>query len=310
VKKFRTIPRVTTRLMLLGIIGALGTTSLLSACSSVRTDAAEVNGEALGRDTFETLLDGYADAVPTSRLSNGAVDISIARGLLTDWVTTRILLAELTATGVEVADTDLEAARNVLEPQAGFSVAGPDTQDFYVLATAVRTVFTRTFGISAAQAREIYERGDSDLQCLRGILTQDLDSINAAALRLTTGENFATVAAEVSTDSTKDNGGILSDQQSGKECLSLDSLAAGAPEFIDALDGVAIGANTAPFELSSGGWVILNRRPFDEVADEVRDILGTSSADDARISAIIASDVTVSSEYGRWDPTTGTVTAR
>ena len=306
---FRNARRLTTHLLALGIVGTLGSTGLLSACSSVRTDAAEVNGETISREKFETLLDGYADAIPTSRRSNGAVDISIARGLLTDWVTTRILLAELTAAGVEVSEADLDEARGVLEPQDGFDLAGPDTQDFYVLATAVRTVFTRSFGISEAQARQAYEQGAADIQCLRGILTQDLDGINAAALRLTTGEDFATVAAEVSTDSTKDNGGILSDQQSGKECLSLDSLATGAPEFVGALEGVAIGANTAPFELSSGGWVILNRRPFDEVADEVRDILGTNTADDARISAIIASDVTVSSEYGRWDPATGTVTA-
>ena len=276
----------------------------------MRTDAAVVNGESLSRDTFETLLDGYADAIPTSRRDNGAVDISIARGLITDWVTTRVLIVELADAGREISDDDLDEARAILEPQDGFAVAGPDTQEFYVLATAVRRVFNDTFGVSDDDAREAYDNGQTEIVCLRGILTDDAAAIDAAAVRLANGEDFATVAAEVSTDSTKDNGGILSDQQTGAECLSLSSLTQGAPELVAPLFGVRPGANTTPFELSTGGWAILNVRPCDEVAAEVRDSLGSQTADDARIAAVSRADVSVSGEYGRWDPTTGTVTAR
>lgn len=303
-------PPAARRLIALVATLAIGGSTLLSSCSSVRTDAVVVDGERLSRDTFETLLDGYADAIPTSRRSNGAVDISIARGLITDWVTTRILIADLADEGIEISNADLDEARSILEPQDGFATAGPDTQEFYVLATAVRRVFNETFGISEADAREAYDNGRTEIVCLRGILTDDADAINAAALRLSAGEDFAVVAAEVSTDSTKDNGGILSDQQTGSECLSLSSLTQGAPELVQPLFGVAPGGNTAPFELSAGGWAILHIRTYDEVAGEVRDSLGSQSADAARIAAITASDVSVSSEYGRWDPTTGTVTAR
>ncbi len=309
-KSLRNVPHIKSRLLVVGAIGALSAASLLSSCSSVRTDAAKVNGESLSRDSFETLLDGYADAIPTSRLPNGSVDISIARGLLTDWVTTRVLLAELTDSGIDVTDDDLAEARSILEPQPGFEAAATKTQDFYVLATAVRRVFTSNFGMTDAQAREAYESGTASLACLRGILTADQTAIDSAAVRLASGEDFATVASEVSTDSTKSNGGILSDQQGGKECLSIDSLSTGAPELLAALDGVAVGGNSLPFQLSSGEWVILHIRPYDEVASEVLDTLGTSTADDARIAAIVASDVSVSSEYGVWDPSTGTVTAR
>jgi len=301
-----------TKIRAAALVAALviGGGSLLASCSSVRTDAAVVNGESLSRDTFETLLDGYADAIPTSRRDNGAVDISIARGLITDWVTTRVLIVELADAGREISDDDLDEARAILEPQDGFAVAGPDTQEFYVLATAVRRVFNDTFGVSDDDAREAYDNGQTEIVCLRGILTDDAAAIDAAALRLATGEDFATVAAEVSTDSTKDNGGILSDQQTGAECLSLSSLTQGAPELVAPLFGVRPGANTTPFELSTGGWAILNVRPYDEVAAEVRDSLGSQTADDARIAAVSRADVSVSGEYGRWDPTTGTVTAR
>lgn len=301
-----------TKIRAAALVAALviGGGSLLASCSSVRTDAAVVNGESLSRDTFETLLDGYADAIPTSRRDNGAVDISIARGLITDWVTTRVLIVELADAGREISDDDLDEARAILEPQDGFAVAGPDTQEFYVLATAVRRVFNDTFGVSDDDAREAYDNGQTEIVCLRGILTDDAAAIDAAALRLATGEDFATVAAEVSTDSTKDNGGILSDQQTGAECLSLASLTQGAPELVAPLFGVRPGANTTPFELSTGGWAILNVRPYDEVAAEVRDSLGSQTADDARIAAVSRADVSVSGEYGRWDPTTGTVTAR
>ena len=301
-----------TKIRAAALVAALviGGGSLLASCSSVRTDAAVVNGESLSRDTFETLLDGYADAIPTSRRDNGAVDISIARGLITDWVTTRVLIVELADAGREISDDDLDEARAILEPQDGFAVAGPDTQEFYVLATAVRRVFNETFGVSDDDAREAYDNGQTEIVCLRGILTDDAAAIDAAALRLATGEDFATVAAEVSTDSTKDNGGILSDQQTGAECLSLSSLTQGAPELVAPLFGVRPGANTTPFELSTGGWAILHVRPYDEVATEVRDSLGSQTADDARIAAVSRADVSVSGEYGRWDPTTGTVTAR
>ena len=301
-----------TKIRAAALVAALviGGGSLLASCSSVRTDAAVVNGESLSRDTFETLLDGYADAIPTSRRDNGAVDISIARGLITDWVTTRVLIVELAHAGREISDDDLDEARAILEPQDGFAVAGPDTQEFYVLATAVRRVFNDTFGVSDDDAREAYDNGQTEIVCLRGILTDDAAAIDAAALRLATGEDFATVAAEVSTDSTKDNGGILSDQQTGAECLSLSSLTQGAPELVAPLFGVRPGANTTPFELSTGGWAILHVRPYDEVATEVRDSLGSQTADDARIAAVSRADVSVSGEYGRWDPTTGTVTAR
>lgn len=301
-----------TKIRAAALVAALviGGGSLLASCSSVRTDAAVVNGESLSRDTFETLLDGYADAIPTSRRDNGAVDISIARGLITDWVTTRVLIVELADAGREISDDDLDEARAILEPQDGFAVAGPDTQEFYVLATAVRRVFNDTFGVSDDDAREAYDNGQTEIVCLRGILTDDAAAIDAAALRLAAGEDFTTVAAEVSTDSTKDNGGILSDQQTGAECLSLASLTQGAPELVAPLFGVRPGANTTPFELSTGGWAILNVRPYDEVAAEVRDSLGSQTADDARIAAVSRADVSVSGEYGRWDPTTGTVTAR
>ncbi len=301
-----------TKIRAAALVAALviGGGSLLASCSSVRTDAAVVNGESLSRDTFETLLDGYADAIPTSRRDNGAVDISIARGLITDWVTTRVLIVELADAGREISDDDLDEARAILEPQDGFAVAGPETQEFYVLATAVRRVFNDTFGVSDDDAREAYDNGQTEIVCLRGILTDDAAAIDAAALRLATGEDFATVAAEVSTDSTKDNGGILSDQQTGAECLSLSSLTQGAPELVAPLFGVRPGANTTPFELSTGGWAILHVRPYDEVATEVRDSLGSQTADDARIAAVSRADVSVSGEYGRWDPTTGTVTAR
>ena len=309
-KSLRTVPQLSSRLLVVGALGALGAASLLSSCSSVRTDAAKVNGDSLSRNSFETLLDGYADAIPTSRLPNGSVDISIARGLITDWVTTRVLLAELTAADVELSDADLAEARSILEPQSGFEAASTETQDFYVLATAVRRVFTATFGMSDADARDAYESGTASLTCLRGILTADQTAIDNAAVRLAAGEDFAAVASEVSTDSTKTNGGILSDQQGGKECLSIDSLSTGAPELLAALDGVAVGGNSLPFQLSSGEWAILQIRPYEEVASEVLDTLGTSSADDARIAAVVAADVSVSGEYGAWDPSTGTVTAR
>lgn len=284
--------------------------TIAAGCSSVVPDAVAVGDESLSKSDFEDLLEGYADAVPGSRLDTGAVEGSVARGLLTDWVTTRILAGELARQGVEISADDLATARDALEAQQGFADASALTQSFYEYASAVRDVFGRSFGPSDDEIRSRYESGpaESGVYCMRGILTDSREAIDGAALRVAAGDDFATVASEVSIDGSAADGGILRNTASGLDCLDQNTLDTQAvPEFAANLADIEIGEVTAPFEIGDGNWLLVYLRPFDEVADDVRQLIGLDVAAAARADAVTAAVVRVSSEYGRWDPTTGQV---
>jgi len=290
---------------------ALALAPLLASCSIVSGDAATVNGESISQADFETMLGEYAAGVNGALDSNGTVLGSVARGLLTDWIGTQVLDSALSADGVEIDDESLTVARQQLELQAGFADVGEATQDFYVFATAVRNVFLATHTIDEDEARSIYEQGagSSGFYCLRGILTDDRADIDEVVARLAFGAEFAEVAVDYSADpSSAPSGGILSNAQTGDECLgALDFESGSDPTLVGALIELGVGEISEPIELSSGKWVVITIRPFDEVADEISSKLSLAPAEEARDRAFESVSVSVSSRYGRWDPVTGSV---
>ena len=289
---------------------SLGAMITLSACSSVESNAIRVNGRELSGSDFDDLLAGYALAIPNAETDSGTVNASVARGLLSDWATTAILSERLAERGVEVTDADLDEARSGLEQQAAFNDASPAAQDFYVRATAVQRVFADAFGPSPDELSDLYDAGpaSSGVYCLRAILVTEQAAIDEVATQLALGVDFADLAAQYSIDSSAAAGGVITDPGSGSACFDRVTLASQiVPEFATALADARIGEPTAPFELPNVGWVVAVLRPFDEVADDVREVVGIGLAEAERIEAIGAADVWVSSEYGIWEADTGRV---
>lgn len=290
---------------------ALVLAPFVASCSSVSGDAASVDGRSITQADFEDMLGGYASGLNGALDSNGTVLGSVARGLLTDWIGTEVLRAALSEQGVEIDDDALDAARSQLEGQAGFADVGTVAQDFYVLATAVRNEFLASNSVSEDEARAAYEEGavTSGVYCLRGILADDRAGIDEVAARLAFGADFAEVAVEFSTDtSTGPNGGILRNDQTGEECLgALEIESGGDPALVEGIIDLGTDEISEPIELASGKWVIVTVRPFDEVGDEIVARLSLAPAEEARDRAFESVNVSVSSRYGRWDPTTATV---
>jgi peptidylprolyl isomerase/foldase protein PrsA len=293
-------------------VAALGlvVSTSLSACSSVEPTALRVDGRELSGSEFDELLAGYALAIPNSESPAGTVNSSVARGLLSDWATTNILNDRLAEQGVTLTDADLAEARAGLEQQAGFAEAAPAAQDFYVLATAVQTVFASTFGPSSDELRQTYDAGPraSGVYCLRAILVTDAVVITEIDAQLAGGGDFAELAAQYSIDGSAADGGVISDPGSGLTCFDQVALSSQiVPEFATALADAEIGTPTDPFELPGVGWVIALLRPYDEVADDVRELVGLDAAETERLDAISSAEVWVSAEYGVWDSATGRV---
>ena len=278
-----------------------------TSCSSVTKDAARFNGESLSNSEFDDLLLGYAAAVPEAFLTSGNLDIRVAQGIVQNWISTQAVVAALEEAGVEITDEDRGAALEALKAIAGFNDAPQVVQDFSVLATASKSVANREFVLSDDDLQLIYEdQGTrSGAVCLRVILVATQEEIDAVTARLNAGEDFATIAQEVSSDSSAENGGALQDRTSGSGCLEQATFESQVtPEFLTALTDAKVGQVTASFEIPTVGWVVLLVRPFDEVADDVAGLLAGNGAIEAGRSVLGSAKVWVSPEYGRWDPTT------
>lgn len=307
----RSLPRRTGLTATLSLTVALATVSI-TACSSVESTAIRVNGQSLSGSDFDDLLSGYAAAIPTAESDNGTINASVARGLLSDWATTVVLTESLAARDVTITEADLDEARGILGEQAGFGDASTAAQDFYVRATAVQRVFAAAFGPSNDELRDLYDAGpaESGAFCLRAILVTDETIIADISNQLEVGADFGELAAQYSLDSSAANGGIVTDPGSGLGCFDRVALSSQiVPEFAVALSDAELAVPTPPFEIPGVGWVIALLRPFDEVADDVRELVGLGASEAARQDALSSADVWVGSEYGVWDAGTGRVVA-
>ena len=294
------------RLISLSVL-ALTVLTTATSCSSVTKDAARFNGESLSNSEFDDLLLGYAAAVPEAFLTSGNLDITVAQAIVQNWISTKAVIAALDKAGISITDEDRNAALTALQAEAGFNDAPQVVQDFYVLASASQSVANREFEVNTDDLKALYEdrATQSGAVCLRAILVATQEEIDAVTARIDAGEDFATIAQEVSIDSSAENGGALQDRTSGSGCLEQATFESQVtPEFLTALTDAKVGQVTASFEIPTVGWVVLLVRPFDEVADDVAGLLAGNGAIEAGRSVLGSAKVWVSPEYGRWDATT------
>ncbi len=285
---------------------ALGATAAiaLSSCSFVSEDAARMGDKQLSNGDFYSLLDGYAKATQSGFLPSGNIDAEIARVILLDWIGTSVLEKTLLEYGVEITQSDLDAATESLTDQVGFADAPEAVRTFYTRATAVRTVTGETFSPDAEELAELYASGpkESGVACLRLILTDSREDADAAIARMAAGETFADVALTASTDTSADIGGILENNQTGDECFPFDEIVERiVGPIADAIPTARPGVVNGPIEVTDLGWVILQLRPYSEVADEAARIIGPVTATRLTNSALDNASIWVNPEFGTWD---------
>lgn len=137
--------------------------------------------------------------------------------------------------------------------------------------------------------------------CARHVLVATEEEADAAQQRLEDGEDFATVAAEVSIDpSAADNGGDLG-------CAPAQQY---VPEFRDAAVSAEIDEITDPVETQYGFHVLQVYERTEPAADDIptEDEIRTSLLELSGAEAVQAwleeivneADVTVNEEYGNW----------
>jgi hypothetical protein len=126
--------------------------------------------------------------------------------------------------------------------------------------------------------------------------------------RVLDGEDFADVAAEVSTEPNADaTGGALAGE--GNDCLALGVY---QEQFDNAFVVGALkaraGVPTDPVK-SGFGYHIIFIRPFDEVADSIEATITEQPGQYLLSGYLATSKITVASRFGKWDPSVGQIVA-
>ncbi len=284
---------------------------LIAACGGASSTAATVNGVDISVSEVEAMVAG----------AEGAVEPEAFRNML------RILVVDAIATGaalddfqIEPTEADITAMRDQIKVQVGVS----DEEEFLDFAAEQGYSAEGVLAISRQQAivaqvtdRLVSDAGpssDADLQalyddslylfvteaCVKHILAANAEDAAAARQRILDGEDFADVAAEVSTDpSAATNFGDLG-------CAALSQY---VPEFGNAAATATIGEVTDPVESQFGFHLVLvESRVGPPSLAEVRDQLeaqlsqqrGQQLFEEWLVAVVTGADVQIDPRYGTW----------
>ena len=292
---------------------AAAATLALSSCSTFSNDAAQVGDATLGGDAFRELLAGVADTPGFESFveGDGAIDGEFARSLLNRWITAQVLLQDLSQRGLEITadlrqqvESELAASNGALWDDAPQAL-----RDLFIDSLAASQLFAQSSAPAVEALRAAYDQGiaASGLACTRHILVDTEQEAQDVLAELRSGADFATLAAERSTDQgSAANGGII-EPSPGAGCFDLGAFSQGfVAEYVQAAVAAAVGEPTGPVQ-SQFGWHIILVRPFDEVTDAVVQAAGSGEAAQAANALLNEADVQVASKYGRFDRSQGLV---
>ena len=274
---------------------------VLSACGGdVPRDAvAVVDGVEIPAEQLEGWVREATEANPS------VVEADLQRDLLSRAIQNRIVLAVLAERGLEVTDEAVAAVAADVEAQVGGAAALESTlvdvgfpRDFYdaVFLTSEAAIDLIALDLVGDRALET--------RTARHILVETAEEADEIVALLADGADFATLAAERSTDpGSAAEGGLLGARERGVF----------VPEFDAAVWSAQLDVVLDPVETQFGFHVI-------EVVDESSTSAGDLSAaerrqlagadlDDVLGGAVRTAEVTVRSRIGVWDADAGVVVA-
>jgi foldase protein PrsA len=273
----------------------------LSACGSGGGVAATVNGENITVADVEALLvpaDGAA--IPKAEFA-GALGFLVQQQIVSDAAE-----AEL---GIVIPEADIAAEADVLFEEA----AGGQTREEFLETQGITEELLLRFAHSQLLVGEISETLEADIEqptqdeidtvitdaealyCASHILVASEQEANDIMARIEAGEDFATLAAELSTDTASGaQGGDIG-------CSAPDVY---DPAFAEALTAAEVDVPTAPVESQFGFHLILLREDELPTAEEATESLNAEAVTEAAntwfTDQFEAAEVTVDETYGTW----------
>jgi parvulin-like peptidyl-prolyl isomerase len=277
----------------------------------------------LSRKSGQEGIDGKARLEATLGDGPGTFSTASAADALTQLISYQVVLQELARKGLKVTEEDLTAARKTAAEGVGGEAElkkfDKELVAFTIRSNASYAKFAASFEPSEADLRKLYEetKGRTPL-CVSIIVAQDEAGGAAAKARVDGGDEFGTVAQEVSIDQqTAQQGGFVG-------CAD--------PATVKSALGVDVGASPAVGDVfgpvsSQGAFVVLQvdsitgptfeqARPGLEQQATGQDPADPAAADTSpgdaaagrRFQQLLAkAKVTVNRRYGRWDAKTASV---
>jgi len=283
-----------------------------ASCSTFDTDnAATVNGTDITVDDLDAVRDDiaanpdqFADA--TDLDAAGAANGDLTRAVLSVLANNVVARAVIAEAGAAVTDQHLADAR------AALGAAAPDGPAIDALAErqALFTVLDELPAPEATQLQAMYEErpAATGAVCIQLVSADTEDAAATTADALRAGEPVAT------------SEGV--EMQSG--CFPVEQLSGGlGAEEQDLLLNGTPGdvSNPIPPDAATGSptWTVVRIQPWSDAEAGLTALFAGTSADPstpppsagrlALAGALVTADVTVASEYGKWDQLSGSVVA-
>lgn len=320
--------RRVSRLLVTLALGAL----LLTGCGGGVDPslAAIVNGEEIPISTVEARLDMVRqNPQAAAQLENdpdGTILAQAENELLNDLIQTTLLeQGARDELDIAVTQEDVDQQREEVIEQAGgeeafneiieqnnLSEEEIETQLRRLsLTQQVTDELSQSIDITDEEVQQYYDENQAQYgptATARHVLTEDEASAQEAKERIESGEDFAAVAGDLSSDpGSAQNGGDLGPLRQGET----------VPEFDEAIFSAPVGEVVGPVQSDFGFHVIEvtereeEGQPLGEVEGEIREQL-TQSEQATLVQTFLQeraqeAEVEVNPRFGEWDPETGRV---
>ena len=289
-------------------IACIAMISLASCGGTSKNDAASVDGSSIDKTALETALKQLSDAGQIE-LQNGVVPMDAIRSVLAAMVRGEATKQVLALYNVTVTDADTKTVIDQVSQDAGYDTLGQELKDLIIGLNSGDLALARVKAPSEADVETMYNESPASLGalCAQHILVEDEATANAVIDKLNDGGDFKKLAGEYSTEpNAATTGGILGSADG--DCIPLSDYQS---QFDAAFTAGAltakVGVPTGPVK-SSFGYHVIMIRPFADIKTSLALMLSKSPGMLLMSGFLATHDVTIASEYGRWDTATGKIT--
>ena len=289
-------------------IACIAIISLASCGGTSKNDAAAVGGSSIDKSALETALTQLSDAGQIE-LVDGVIPMDAIRSVLAAMIRGEATKQVLAVYNVAVTDADTKAVIDQISQDAGYDTLGQDLKDLIIGLNSGDLALTRVKAPSEADLELMYNAAPASVGalCAQHILVEDEATANEVIDKLNNGGDFKKLAGEYSTEpNAATTGGILGSADG--DCIPLSDYQS---QFDAAFTAGAltakVGVPTGPVK-SSFGYHVIMIRPFADIKASLTLMLSKSPGMLLMSGYLATHDVTIASEYGRWDTATGKIT--
>lgn len=283
---------------------------VLASCGVIPSSdtAFTVEDTSWSREKFNDFLTELIDAQQITAFGGGA-NAEDARGVATILIRQEALNAFLATQGESITDADREALLANVTPEDPFYSYSETLQNTLLQINASETALSRVKMPTTDALKALYNTlpTRAGVLCLSHIVVQTRTDAMKALRRLNSGEDFATVAREVSIEpAALQTGGVLTNQNDNNPCFTLDGIRQEGfdPLFVAGAMSARAGIPTGPVKSTFGYHVILNA-PWEQVADAVSALVEASPGNVLNEGYLVSSAITVASSIGTWNVVNG-----